>query len=348
MGKGIKAGGGSENLKPELQAQDILIDDILTTIVGRSSGATATAETILEGYTAYVGKELVTGKAKGVVIDGVKHNEGITLTPVYRNQTVSTLPYNFYEGCAVFYRGEIHILGGATSTVGKNHYKYNGTSWEVASTLPYNLIRGRAVVFNDEIHIMGGTDATTGLYHYRWDGSTWRYVSELPYKFDRGSAVIYNGQIHILGGTGNQNGHYMWNESIWQNIDQIPYGFHNGDAVVFNNEIHVLGGSSGANSHYKWNNANGWTDMGMLPHIFAEGCAEVSEGKIHLMGSSSYDYVKSHYVWSGDSWTKTSNLNTQCTSAASVVIDDEIHILGDETVTTAHHSPNYTTYRKVW
>lgn len=62
MGKGIKAGGGAENLKPELQAQDILIVDILENIMGKSSGATATENTILDGYSAYVGQELVTGK----------------------------------------------------------------------------------------------------------------------------------------------------------------------------------------------------------------------------------------------------------------------------------------------
>lgn len=62
MGQGIKAGGGSENLKPELQAQDILISNIFETIVGKSSGATATEDTILEGYSAYVGQELVSGK----------------------------------------------------------------------------------------------------------------------------------------------------------------------------------------------------------------------------------------------------------------------------------------------
>lgn len=61
MGKGIKAGGGAENLKAELQTQDTLISDILETIVGKSNGATATADTIIEGYSAYVGQELVTG-----------------------------------------------------------------------------------------------------------------------------------------------------------------------------------------------------------------------------------------------------------------------------------------------
>ncbi len=62
MGKGIKTGGSAENLKEELKVQDTLINDIVEAIVGKSSGATATEDTILDGYSAYVGQELVTGK----------------------------------------------------------------------------------------------------------------------------------------------------------------------------------------------------------------------------------------------------------------------------------------------
>lgn len=61
MGKGIKTGGSAENLKEELATQDTLIANLVETIVGKSNGATATENTILEGYSAYVGQELKTG-----------------------------------------------------------------------------------------------------------------------------------------------------------------------------------------------------------------------------------------------------------------------------------------------
>lgn len=63
MGKGIKMGGGAENLKNELQTQDSLIVQLAETMVGKATGATATEDTILEGYSAYVGQTLVKGKA---------------------------------------------------------------------------------------------------------------------------------------------------------------------------------------------------------------------------------------------------------------------------------------------
>ena len=71
----------------------------------------------------------------------------------------STLPYDFYNGSAVVYNNEIHILGSSGSDSTK-HYKYNGTSWVSVSTLPYSFSNGSAVVLNNEIHILGGNSGS--------------------------------------------------------------------------------------------------------------------------------------------------------------------------------------------
>lgn len=57
-------GGGGENVKPEVDIQTALIEDIKESLVGKATGANATEDTILEGYSAYVGQELVVGKYK--------------------------------------------------------------------------------------------------------------------------------------------------------------------------------------------------------------------------------------------------------------------------------------------
>lgn len=57
-------GGSGENVKPEVDIQTPLIEDIKEILVGKATGANATADTILEGYSAYVGQELVVGKYK--------------------------------------------------------------------------------------------------------------------------------------------------------------------------------------------------------------------------------------------------------------------------------------------
>ena len=56
----VKSGGG-ENVTPEVQAQSPLVTEILESLVGKVTLANATPETILEGYSAYVGQRLIQG-----------------------------------------------------------------------------------------------------------------------------------------------------------------------------------------------------------------------------------------------------------------------------------------------
>ena len=121
---------------------------------------------------------------------------------------VSTLPYSFYNGCAVVYNDEIHILGSQNGSYTKYHYKYDGTSWSKVSTLPYSFYNGCAVIYHNEIHILGGYYAPEARYHYKFDGTNWESVTTLPYVFCDGGAVVYNDEIHIL------------------NSSKTPYRFH--------------------------------------------------------------------------------------------------------------------------
>ena len=97
------------------------------------------------------------------------------------------LPYSFYNGSAVVYDNELHILGGSDSQT--SHYKLNGSKWTSVSTLPYSFYGGGAVVYNNEIHILGGDGNKTG--HYKWDASSWTSVSTLPYNFFYDGAVVF-------------------------------------------------------------------------------------------------------------------------------------------------------------
>ena len=144
-----------------------------------------------------------------IFIDGVEITENINLIKEGEiNLSVSTLPYNFYDGSAVVYNNEIHILGGIPSDARTNHYKYNGTEWTLVSTLPYNFYYGSAVVYNNEIHILGSNASGTYTKHYKYNGTEWTLASTLPYNFDYGSAVVYNNETHILGSNASPNLHY--------------------------------------------------------------------------------------------------------------------------------------------
>ena len=212
------------------------------------------------------------------------------------NKSVSTLPYSFYNGCAVVLNGEIHILGTNDSSNYTKHYKWNGSSWTFVSTLPYDFYYGSAVVLNGEIHILGG-NTYPYTQHYKWNGSSWISVSTLPYNFYNGAAVVLNGEIHILGSGSNNNltRHYKWNGSRWTSVSTLPYNFYQGSAVVLNNEIHILGGVGGYTSHYKWDGSS-WTSVNTLPYNFYSGSAVIFNNQIHILGSINESYTKKHYL----------------------------------------------------
>ena len=257
------------------------------------------------------------------------------------NKSVSTLPYNFHNGCAVVLNGEIHILGSSDSaSTQQYHYKFDGSSWISVSTLPYYFYGGDAVVLNNEIHILGSSRNGYRRYHYKWDGSSWTSVSTLPYDFYGGEVVVLNGEIHILG-SGDSNCdklHYKWDGSSWTSVSTLPYSFSYASAVVLNNEIHILGSynSSSYTKHYKFDGSS-WTSVSTLPYNFYYGSAVVLNGEIHILGGR--DNNTKHYKWDGNSWTSVSTLPYNFFYGSAVVFDSGIHILGSDNNSyyTAHY-----------
>ena len=257
------------------------------------------------------------------------------------NKSVSTLPYNFHNGCAVVLNGEIHILGSSDSaSTQQYHYKFDGSSWISVSTLPYYFYGGDAVVLNNEIHILGSSRNGYRRYHYKWDGSSWTSVSTLPYDFYGGEVVVLNGEIHILG-SGDSNCdklHYKWDGSSWTSVSTLPYSFSYASAVVLNNEIHILGSynSSSYTKHYKFDGSS-WTSVSTLPYGFYQGSAVVLDNEIYILGGR--DNATKHYKWDGSSWTSVSTLPYNFVYGSAVAYNNVIHILGSENSSyyTAHY-----------
>ena len=252
----------------------------------------------------------------------------------------STIQRNFYNGSAVIFNNEIHILGGGGQSL--KYHKYDGSSWSKASDLPYNFQNGSAVIFNNEIHILGGSNPTYYTHHWKYDGASWTQVSTLPYNFYNGSAVIFNNEIHILGGTNNALKHYKWNGNSWTEVSKLPYNFQNGSAVVLNNEIHILGGDYNTTcyiKHYKWN-GNSWTSVSTLPYNFYYGEAVVLNNEIHILGGNGG--IDAHRKYNGSSWSNLASIPYSFSSGSAVALNNEIHILGS-TYSSSYYTKHYKT-----
>jgi len=157
------------------------------------------------------------GGGTKLFIDDVKYKNDLNLQSLILSFEKSTLPYVFYEGDAIVYNNQIHILGGSDNYT--KHYVYNGSTWTSESTLPYVFYEGSAIVYNDKIHILGRYSSSTAprTNHYAYNGSTWTNESTLPYEFYEGSAIMYNNQINILGGY-NKNEHYAIDATLYEEV----------------------------------------------------------------------------------------------------------------------------------
>ena len=291
--------------------------------------ATAAAENILTGKTAYVNGSKVTGtmpdngaktaslncggsytipkgyhNGSGVIransagsqnlikatIDGAQVTGDLKLKSSVTDLKASILPYDFYDGEAIVYKNEIHILGGGRGT-NIYHYKYNGKTWVSVSELPYDFSAGSAVVWNNELHILGAWK------HYKYSGSSWVSVSSLPCVSNYAWASVLNNELHLLGGNGQVPYHYKWNGSAWTRVSVFPYEFSYGCMVQYGGEFHVLGGSRSpaCTYHYKYNGST-WVSVSTLPYIFYYGSAVVWDGDIHILGSYEGVLDTNHYI----------------------------------------------------
>lgn len=269
-----------------------------------------------------------------------------TMTNVGAHEAVNSiisgvLPYKFYNGSAVIFNGEIHILGG---TEGKtNHFSWNGMGWTQHDDLPFDFCNGSAVVFKGKIYILGGSEEPTKCYY--WDGRKWTQSTDIPYKFKNGDAVVYDDKIHIFGGNGVESGntntifnHYTWGGKAWTKLSALPHSFVSGAVAVYKGKVHILGGTGTGKSHTTWNGSD-YNDLAGLPISFSDGCAVAGDRYIHIIGGTdSYD---KRYHYDGKEWTKCEDIPYSFINGSSVVLNGVIHILGGSTTNT---ELNHRTY----
>ena len=220
------------------------------------------------------------------------------------------LPYDFHEGGAVVYDGEIHILGNDT-----RHYKWNGTEWARVSTLPIReyTFKNSTVVYNNEIHII--LDGN----HYKWNGSEWELVSTFNFRFHYGSAIVLNNEIHALGGYGTSWNHYKWNGSEWVEVSTLPSVFLGAGTryVVYNNEIHGFAGIE----HHKWNGTE-WIYVSRIPASVNSDYPVVCNNEIHIV------IAQQHYAWNGSEWRLIRTFDYSVRYNSIVELNNKIYVLG--------------------
>lgn len=352
-----------------------------------TTDATASAENILKGKTAYVNDELVIGTMPkyAYTVETIDCGKAIPLPKGYydgrlimgnpaSSQGLSSVVIDDITNTDDLYFKSTYASGLGivyyntnTSAVYGQAVSMNGTLYLLTQEDAYKMLPSGVwqteeypmmshacydsgvVVYDDKIHILGGKLAPR--QHLIWDGNEggWSYGPELPYNFINGGAVVFNDMIYLLGGEGYEKTVYRFIDGKWQSDGKMPIFFVGGSAVVYKNEIHILGGNYSADyrSQHYKYTGNKWIDVGTLPYAFYGSSAVVYNNCIHLLGSQGSKVKTHHWTWNGSAWHTAGEMPMPFYGGCAAVHNNEIHILG-----SAHSSDyncrHYVTDTKVY
>lgn len=337
--------------------------------------ATAAAENILTGKTAYVNGSKVTGKmpdngaktaslncggsytipkgyhnGSGVIransassqnlikatIDGAQVTSDLKLLSINNiDIKVSNLPD--YCSKPIVFDNSIHFF------YGYKHYKYNSNTDEwtcISQNLQYSVTSDnyKIFVYKSQIHMIYSDKL------YKLVSEQWVEISTLPQSTYYGSAFEFNGEIHILC-----NGkHYKYNGSAWSQVSILPFSASNTKAIAYNNAIYLMDSDM-----YKLTGST-WTKVATLPYNIATnveyGQFTVYDGGIcYFSGGTTRDETKYWYKYTETGgWKKMSDVSQYGGGSSNVIspvtFNGELHMFNSQLKV---HGIILRVYRKV-
>lgn len=221
--------------------------------------------------------------------------------------------------------GEKFYLIGGRGTKPVQIYDPQNKTWKNGATPPVNLHHFQAVEYKGLIYAAGAftgnyPDETPlpNIYIYDPKDNKWYTGPEIPTARRRGSCgtVVYNNKIYLVGGivNGHNSGYVDWFDEFdpvtntWKILPNAPHQRDHFHAVVYNDKIYLASGRK----------------------------TSLSTGKLFNLTVPEVDV----FSFSTNSWSTLSvNLPTQRAGASSVILNDELLVIGGESISrmSAHN-----------
>lgn len=351
-------GGGADTSDATANSRDILdgktayVNDNKVTGSMTNNGAVnevitkkGESYTIPEGYHDGNGK--VTANCGGieVIIDSVEQTEDLNLESIKTDIRKTDLPYEFNLGILVMHGDTPFIIGGNYAN-GNEVYSRSFGRWYSELTVPHVYVSGSAgVLYHNAIYVIGSYASSYRRKMYKYDFSSWSEVGTIPYDFVNGCAVVYGDKIHILGSsytTATATNHYAWDGSSWSNMSTLPTAFYNGDAIVYNDAIHIIGGKNNSRDHWAWGGSS-WSRVSQTPFNFIDGTLITDGYGIILL-----DNTSCYKNYGTSSWGKQSiAVPYDISGGKAAYINGVIEIFGGDGDKKANYQLDSTAYIKV-
>ena len=236
-----ETGGTSEDLQEQLNAQDLIIQQLQEELAGKASGGEVKPNVFMQ-------EDEPTTK-NGIWLKGnyqvgnIVADENIFAGEEWNTTKMSSLkaiPYGFYNSSAVAIGPNVYLFGGTFE--GTTTYKYDTLTdtYTSLTDIPYEFSNGSAVAIGKDIYLLGGSGDSIQFYKYDTLTGTYTKLTDIPYNFYDGSAVAIGTNIYLFCRTTTYK--YDTLTDTYTQLTNIPYGFTSGKAVAIGKDIYLFGG----------------------------------------------------------------------------------------------------------